>query len=118
MYRSFSYGKTGRLSTIKSKDYRDWQARALGLISSQRWRPVEGPFGLRIELPKGTRQDLDNTVKATADVLRAAGVIVDDSPKYMRRLEVFIGGNDFTTLTITPLEDDNDLDRSGTERAL
>lgn len=102
MYRSFARGKT--LSTIKSKAYRDWQSRTLGVIATQKFTPVTGCFGLQIKLPKGTRIDLDNTAKAFLDTLRAAGVVVDDSPKYLRRLEIVLGWSDATTLTLKPIE--------------
>ena len=108
MYRSFSRGKT--LSTIKSKAYRDWQSRTLGVISTQKFTPVTGCFSLQIKLPKGTRIDLDNTAKAFLDTLRAADVIVDDSPKYLRRLEIVLGWSNDTTLTIKPLETTDALD--------
>ena len=108
MYRSFSRGKT--LSTIKSKAYRDWQSRTLGVISTQKFTPVTGCFSLQIKLPKGTRIDLDNTAKAFLDTLRAADVIVDDSPKYLRRLEIVLGWSNETTLTIKPLETTDALD--------
>lgn len=102
MYRSFSRGKG--LTTIKSKAYRDWQAQALGLLSTQKWTPIAGAFGLQIKLPKQTRIDIDNSAKSFLDVLRKAGVIVDDAPKYMRRLEIVIGLANHTTITIKPLE--------------
>lgn len=108
MYRSFARGKT--LSTIKSKAYRDWQSRTLGVISTQKFTPVTGCFSLQIKLPKGTRIDLDNTAKAFLDTLRAADVIVDDSPKYLRRLEIVLGWSNDTTLTIKPLETTDALD--------
>lgn len=108
MYRSFARGKT--LSTIKSKAYRDWQSRTLGVISTQKFTPVTGCFSLQIKLPKGTRIDLDNTAKAFLDTLRAADVIVDDSPKYLRRLEIVLGCSNDTTLTIKPLETTDALD--------
>ena len=111
MYRSF--GRSGKgVTTIKSKAYRDWQAQALGLLQTQKWTPVTGAFGLQIKLPKGTRFDLDNTSKAFIDLLRKAGVIVDDAPKYMRRLEIIIGLANHTTITVTPiLEISDDLER-------
>lgn len=108
MYRSFARGKT--LSTIKSKAYRDWQSRTLGVIATQKFTPVTGCFSLQIKLPKGTRIDLDNTAKAFLDTLRAADVIVDDSPKYLRRLEIVLGWSNDTTLTIKPLETTDALD--------
>jgi Holliday junction resolvase RusA-like endonuclease len=103
MYRAFSRGGKGGLTTIKTKSYRDWQAQALGLISTQKWTPIEGAFGLQIKVPKDTRFDLDNCIKSTADILRAAGVIKDDSPKYMRRVEVLIGLANHTTITLKPM---------------
>jgi Holliday junction resolvase RusA-like endonuclease len=113
MYRAFSRGGKGGLTTIKTKAYRDWQARALGLIATQKWAPISGRFSLQIRLPADTRIDADNCSKALLDTLRHAGVVVDDSPKYLRRLDVLFGTDDFTTLTIKPMEtgDDNETGR-------
>jgi Holliday junction resolvase RusA-like endonuclease len=109
MYRSF--GRAGKgVTTIKSKAYRDWQAQALGLLATQKWLPITGAFGLQIKLPKQTRIDIDNSAKSFLDVLRKAGVIVDDAPKYMRRLEIIIGLANHTTITIKPLETTDALD--------
>lgn len=109
MYRSF--GRSGKgVTTIKSKAYRDWQAQALGLLATQKWSPVTGAFGLQIKLPKATRIDIDNSAKSFLDVLRKAGVIVDDAPKYMRRLEIIIGLANHTVITIKPLETLDALD--------
>jgi Holliday junction resolvase RusA-like endonuclease len=109
MYRSF--GRSGKgVTTIKSKAYRDWQAQALGLLATQKWAPVTGAFGLQIKLPAKTRIDIDNSAKSFLDVLRKAGVIVDDAPKYMRRLEIIIGLANHTTITIKPLETPDALD--------
>lgn len=110
MYRSFSRGGKGGLTTIKSKAYRDWQARALGLIATQKWTPIEGCYGIQIKLPKDTRIDADNVCKAYLDTLRHAGIVIDDSPKYLRRLEVIFGLALHTTITIKPLETTDALD--------
>lgn len=108
MYRS--YVGHGRAQTIKSKAYRDWQARAIGLITTQKWQPVTGAFSLRIVVPRDNRFDLDNVSKSAIDTLRHAGVIVDDSPKYLRSLSIEIGGDEHTKIIITPLETADALD--------
>jgi len=108
MYRSFSRGRG--VSTIKSAAYRAWHEHALALIATQKWTPIDGAFGLQIKVPKDNRKDLDNCIKSTCDLLRDAGVIKDDSPKYMRRVEVVIGLDNHTTLTIKPLETTDALD--------
>lgn len=109
MYRSF--GRSGKgVTTIKSKAYRDWQAQALGLLATQKWSPITGCFSLQIKLPKSTRIDIDNSAKSFLDVLRKAGVIVDDAPKYMRRLEIIIGLANHTVITIKPLEQADAMD--------
>lgn len=113
MYRS--YGKGGRLTTIKSKAYRDWQAQTIELILKHKLQPVSGAFELQIVLPASNRFDLDNTVKAFADALRHAGVIKDDKPNYMPSLSVRQGREAFTKLTIIPLGADNEM--AGLEQA-
>lgn len=110
MYRSFSRGHG--LTTIKSKAYRDWQSRTIGLLSTQKWKPVYGRYGLEIVLPFNNRIDADNTAKSFLDCLREVGVVVDDSPKYLRRLEIRHGPDEFTKLIIKPLGSDADaMDR-------
>lgn len=107
MYRSFSRG-TG-LTTIKSKAYRDWSARTIGLISTQAWAPILGQYSLHIVLPAGNRIDADNTAKAFLDCLRSIGVVVDDSPKYLRRLLIDHGDQGHTKLIIKPLGETNEM---------
>ena len=52
-------------------------------------RPVPGKFELHITMSEGhTRIDLDNGLKCLIDYLRRIELIVDDSPKYLRRLVV------------------------------
>ena len=115
MYRS--YGRNGRLTTIKSKAYRDWQAQTIGLIHTQKWTPVLGSYALRITLPASNRFDLDNTLKAQLDTLRHAGVVVDDSPKYLKRLTIEQGEEAFTKVVITPLGGENGLERGEAQAA-
>lgn len=49
---------------------------------------IPGPYALTIHLPGNTRMDPDNAVKAINDLLRNHGLIVDDGPRYQRRLLV------------------------------
>jgi len=104
MYRSFARGNS--LTTIKSSAYRGWEEATRHLIDLQSFEAVRGRYELEIVLPAGNRIDADNTVKSFLDCLRKCGVVVDDSPKYLRRLTVTHGDEDFTKLIITPETDD------------
>ena len=75
----------GRVPTRK---YRAWRTQALWEIRVQRVRPVTGAVSVHIRLvaPDRRRRDADNALKAVLDVLKAAGIIEDDSGAYVRRV--------------------------------
>jgi crossover junction endodeoxyribonuclease RusA len=70
---------------FKTKAYKAWIHEAGWELTLQRVTVMHGPFQLTIWMPG--RADLDN-IKAIPDLLKTMGVIVDDSPKYMRRLVI------------------------------
>lgn len=104
MYRSFAMGK--RLATIKSQAYREWEAVTMGEIKRQKPASVAGRYHLEIILPEKNRIDADNTVKAFLDCLRKCGVVIDDSPKFLRKLTVSHGVDSDTKLIIIPETND------------
>jgi crossover junction endodeoxyribonuclease RusA len=74
---------------IMSKDYREWKKTAAQMLHVQKPLPR---FALPVSVTlyvgeKGVGQmDADNAAKACLDALVAAGVIHDDSKKWVRRV--------------------------------
>lgn len=66
---------------------------------------IPGQFEARIILPDTMDgADLDNTPKRVIDYAKRLGLIVDDSPKYMRRVIIEFGdAPDGCRLILTPL---------------
>lgn len=61
-----------------SKSYRSWMRDAGIVLNSQRPGLVAGPYALTLKVSLSWGGDLDNSVKATSDLLQHHGVIVDD----------------------------------------
>lgn len=66
---------------VKSASYKQWLTEAAWLVRQQRPRPVVGSYRLTIVVDRPDRRarDIDNLTKATSDLLKASGVIEDDS---------------------------------------
>ena len=75
----------GRVTTAR---YKAWTETSLWLIKSQRVKPVDGPVSIYVRLvaPDKRHRDAGNCDKAVCDVLVKAGIIQDDSNRYVRRL--------------------------------
>lgn len=75
---------------VISKRYKDWTTKAHWEVKQQRVAPMKGEVSISIGLvAKDKRQtDADNYLKSLMDLLTKAGVIEDDSNKYVRRLTV------------------------------
>jgi crossover junction endodeoxyribonuclease RusA len=70
-----------RRGRVKSAGYRAWLTEAGWLIKMQKPEPVRGSYRLTIIATRPDRRarDLGNLEKAVSDLLKAAGVIEDDS---------------------------------------
>lgn len=75
----------GRVPTPR---YKAWQEEALWMLKSQRALPISGLISIYIRLvaPDKRHRDAGNCDKAVGDILVKAGVIKDDSNRYVRRL--------------------------------
>lgn len=75
------------LGRRKTRKYKAWVDNALKELLVQRARPVEGCAKITLSFPKG-RHDLDARIKPALDLLTRAGIIKDDSPKYVCGISV------------------------------
>lgn len=66
---------------VKSKKYRDWQARELVSLAKYNISPLEGKLYMYLEvfMPDRRKRDLDNLAKSVQDVLTLAKAYKDDS---------------------------------------
>lgn len=78
---TFNLPQGGR---AKTKAYSAWLKASLLEMMAQRARPVEWPVNVLVEIPETSRLDADNPIKAALDLLVKAGVIPDDSKRFVR----------------------------------
>lgn len=98
--------KRGRVPT---KRYKDWQAEALHEIKAQKVKPVAGHVSVFVRLvaPDKRARDGDNLLKATLDTIKKAGLIEDDSNRFVRRLSVaWSEEGPPVTILIQPIEEE------------
>lgn len=77
----------GRITT---REYKAWRKSAAELLSVQRSRTFDVPVAITVYVgEEGVGgMDGDNTSKAYLDALKRAGIIKDDSRKWVRTVEV------------------------------
>ena len=77
---------------VRSKDYTNWAKAAGWIIKAQRVRKFNVPVRIKIEVnnPRGLGFDIDNRIKAVLDALVAAEVLVDDSARWVRGIEIAV----------------------------
>lgn len=82
--------KTGQTFRTRAPTgrYKAWQKEAMEMIRLQRPRKFDGEVAVYVRLvaPDRRGRDAGNCDKAVLDILVKAGVIVDDSNRYVRRL--------------------------------
>jgi Holliday junction resolvase RusA-like endonuclease len=85
--------KGGRYKTAA---YRDWTRRADALLLTQKRSLVKftGELEVHIRLPKGTRGDVDNRIKAISDFLVSREVTGDDRHNWRVTIERSLDGLD------------------------
>lgn len=77
---------------VKSKEYVSWSRTAAMVIMAQRVRKFTVPVRIKIEVnnPRGLGFDLDNRIKAIQDALVTSGILIDDSAKWVRGVEICV----------------------------
>jgi crossover junction endodeoxyribonuclease RusA len=82
--------KTGAqfVSRVTTKRYETWQRHARQMIAEQGPERLKGEVSIYVRLvaPDQRERDAGNCDKAVMDILVAAGVIENDSNRYVRRL--------------------------------
>jgi len=77
---------------IKSKAYKSWVRGQLKALLAQRARPVQAPVSIELFLPDTMRGDASNRIKAVEDLLVKAGIIPNDSKKFVRSVGISFHG--------------------------
>jgi Holliday junction resolvase RusA-like endonuclease len=108
MYRAFARGN--RVSSIKSKAYRDFIDAAGAELIEQCPGSVAGAYGVKIILQKGCRLDIDNSVKAWLDLLASHGVT--DNDRNCQDLHVRRGSHDVTQIWVISTKGQGDDDET------
>ena len=96
----------GRVPTAR---YKAWTTEALWQIAAQKPPKIDGEVSISVGLvaPDKRARDAGNLDKAICDVLVKAGVIKDDSNKYVRRLSYeWLPSGDPVTVLINPIGDE------------
>lgn len=73
---------------VASKRYKAWTLEALWEIKLQRVKSIHGAVNINVQLvaPDSRARDAGNLDKAICDVLVKAGIIADDSNRYIRKI--------------------------------
>lgn len=92
-----SVNRARRIDWSRKAEHKHWQKMADAMVLGQRCRTREpvrvekilGQFEVLVILSeKHTKIDLDNSLKCLIDYARRIELVVDDGPKYMRRVVV------------------------------
>ena len=83
----FAHGLVnGKVRRFPTKQYKSWRRAAEIIIRSHRLRQCREPVVVKLELtPRDARpRDADNYAKPVLDALVEAGLLIDDSNRYVR----------------------------------
>ena len=74
-----AFTRGGKPARAKSKPYAAWCEAAAWQVAQQRaGDQIDGPYHMRITVPKQRGRDLANNEKAVSDLMQSAGVIRND----------------------------------------
>lgn len=71
---------------VRSGEYTRWMRNQLAFLTVQRAQPVIPPVAIKVDVPESIRGDLSNRCKAIEDLVVKAGIIPDDSKKFVRSI--------------------------------
>ncbi|WP_331316497.1 hypothetical protein [Methylobacterium mesophilicum] len=98
------YRHGGGKGPHRSDVYRSWIDGAGWRLQAQRPGRVPGPYVLLLAVPRTSRMDLDNSVKAVSDLLQRHGV-VDNDRNAVRALLEWHAEHDEVAATVRGLSD-------------
>lgn len=107
-----SVNRTRKIDWKGNKTLQAWKKTADGLVTLYKRnfgvknKPIKGPFEAIITLSEHHgHNDADNSAKHLIDYARRLELIVDDSPKYLRRVVIEWGvAPEGCTLLLRPME--------------
>lgn len=91
---------------VKTTAYNSWIDGALRALISQRAKKIVPPVSVTIELPMVTLGDLDSRCKTALDLLVRAGIIQDDSKRYVRSISMSFYDGKQMRITVQSLNGD------------
>ncbi|WP_106735942.1 hypothetical protein [Methylobacterium sp. 285MFTsu5.1] len=98
------YRHTKERGPVKSDAYKLWIDGAGWRLQAQRPGRVPGAYVLLLAVPRSSRMDLDNSVKAVSDLLQRHGV-VDNDRNAVRALLEWHAEHDEVAATVRGLSD-------------
>lgn len=85
----FAHGYVnGKVRRFPTKQYKAWRRAAVIIVRSHRLKQFREPVVIKLELtPRDARpRDADNYAKPVLDALVEAGLLIDDSNRYVREV--------------------------------
>ena len=96
--RIITNSRTGKPMIISSSRHNDWEKSAIASLVLQfvGYRVTDYPVALSLKFWFSNKRahDLDNVAASIMDVMTKAGILEDDSTKYVSRLVLEFGGVD------------------------
>lgn len=86
----------------KSDAYVNWISGNLKALIAQRAKPILSRAKVAITLPKTTRGDCDNRIKACLDLLVRAGILQDDRKAHLASVSASFGDDELCRVSVEP----------------
>lgn len=86
------YVPVGRGQLVKSKKYRDWLDKNLPIIKESLSSPEKYPIEIQLTIFSNDswvkKNDIDNLIKPTIDLLVKSNILPDDSCQYIENVNI------------------------------